>query len=58
MIDPATGWIKIRSVPEARADLVANQVDLAWLTKYYLPNKISVDRGKDFFAELKTYNDK
>ena len=29
MIDPATGWIEIRSVPEARADLVANQVELA-----------------------------
>ena len=32
MIDPATGWIEICSVPEARADLVANQVELAWLT--------------------------
>ena len=29
MIDPATDWIEIRSVPEARADLVANQVELA-----------------------------
>ena len=24
MIDPVRGWIEIRSVPEARADLVAN----------------------------------
>ena len=24
MIDPTTGWIDIRSLPEARADLVAN----------------------------------
>ena len=29
MIDSATNWIEIRSVPEARADLVANQVELA-----------------------------
>ena len=29
IIDPATGWIEIRSVPEARADLAANQVELA-----------------------------
>ena len=29
MIDPATGWIEICSVPEARANLVANQVELA-----------------------------
>ena len=26
MIDPATGWVEIRAVPSARADLVANQV--------------------------------
>ena len=30
-IDPATGWIELHSVPEARADLVANQVELFWL---------------------------
>ena len=53
MIDPATGWIEIRSVPEARTNLVANQVDLAWLTRYPLPNKITVDRGKEFLAEFK-----
>ena len=29
MIDPATGWIEIRTVPSAWADLVANQVKLA-----------------------------
>ena len=54
MIDPATGWIEVRSVPEARADLVANQVELAWLTRYPLPNKITVDRGKDHLAKFKT----
>ena len=32
MIDPATGWIEIGSVPEARANLVADQEGLAWLT--------------------------
>ena len=50
MIDPATNWIEICSVPEARADLVDNQVELAWLTRYPLPNKITVDRGKEFLA--------
>ena len=29
MIDPATGWIEIRSMLEARADLVANYIELA-----------------------------
>ena len=32
MIDLATGWIEIRTVPSAQADLVANQVELARLT--------------------------
>ena len=40
MIDPATGWIEIRTIPSARADLVTKQVELAWLTRYSLPSKI------------------
>ena len=56
MIDLATGWIEIRSVLEARADLVANQVELAWLTRYPMPNKFTVDRGKEFLAEFYTIN--
>ena len=58
MIDPATGWIEIRAVPSARADLVANQVELAWLTRYPLPTKVIVDRGKEFMAEFKTMIEK
>ena len=54
MIDPAIDWIEINSVPKARADLVPNQVELVWLTRYPLPNKIIVDRGKELLAELKT----
>ena len=50
MIDPATGW----SIPEVRANLVAIQVELAWLTRYFLPNKIRVDRGKELLAKFKS----
>ena len=32
MIDPATSWIEIHSVPEIIEDLAANQVELARLT--------------------------
>ena len=46
MINSATGQVEIRFMPEAREDLVANQVELAWLTRYSLPNKITVDRDK------------
>ena len=52
MIDPATSWIEIRSVPEAIADLVVNQVVPTWLTRYHLPNKITVDGGKELLAEM------
>ena len=44
MIDPAIGWIDL-------PDLVANQVELAWLSR---PNKITEDRGKEFLVEFKT----
>ena len=54
VIYPATCWIEIRSVPEAKADLVANPVELAWLTRYPLPNKITVDRCKEVLAKFQT----
>ena len=47
MIDPATGWIEICYVAEGRVDIVANQVELAWLSRYLLPNKTIVDRSKE-----------
>ena len=50
MIDPATSWI----VPDARADLVANQVELVWLTRYPLPNKIMVNRGKELLVKFES----
>ena len=53
MIDPAIGWKEIRCVPEIRADLVGNKVELAWLTRNPLPNTIIIDRGKELSAELK-----
>ena len=36
------------------SDVVAYQVELAWLTRYPLPNNITVDRGKELLAEPKT----
>ena len=45
--------IEIRSVPEVNVDLFANQVEQVRLTRYPLPNNITVDRGKELLAELK-----
>ena len=43
MIDPSTVLIKIRSVPETRADLVANQVELTCFTRYAFRNIMIID---------------
>ena len=50
------GWISMHSVPEVRTSLVSSEVEPAWLTRYPLPNKIIVDRGKEFLAEFKSLN--
>ena len=33
MIEPSIGWIDICALLEARTDLVANQIEFAWLTR-------------------------
>ena len=53
MIDQATSLIEICTGSEATAYLVANQLELAWITRYTLSKKIVVDRGKEFLAEFK-----
>ena len=58
MIDPATGWVEIRAVRSARADYVAQQVELGWLTRYPLPETVILDRGNEFLAEFTTMVEK
>ena len=41
---------EIHPVSEARGDLTANQVELAWPTRYPLSNEIIADRYKEFVA--------
>ena len=53
IIDPATGRIEIHTVPSAQADIIANQVELACLTCYPLPNKVIMDRGNEFLAKFR-----
>jgi hypothetical protein len=55
MIDPATSWFEIREVPGTkRADVVANIVEQAWLTRYPWPQEVILDRGTEFMAEFST----
>ena len=53
MIDLATDWIEIRTVPSARADIVANEIELTFLILYPLPNKVIVDRGNELLAKFR-----
>ena len=49
MIDQTIAWIETCSVPGAIVHLIANEVKLAWLTRYHLPCKI-VDIRKEFLC--------
>ena len=53
MIDPAPVWIEIRTLPCSRVNLVLNQVELAWLTRYPPPSKNILDCGNEFLVEFK-----
>ena len=48
----ARGWIESHYIPEARTDIGADQVELAWLTRYSLPNIITLHGGKQLLVEF------
>ena len=54
MIDPATGWFEMQTLPSKRADVVANIVEQCWLARYPWPTQIIFyfDRGGEFMAEF------
>ena len=53
MIDPATGWFDMVPIETKRADIIANKLEQAWLTKYPWRTKVVLDRGTEFMAEVK-----
>jgi hypothetical protein len=54
MIDPAKGLFKIQQISSKHAYVVANEVELAWLSRYPRPSIITYDRGTEFMAEFTT----
>ena len=48
IIDPETGWFKIKEIPSKRANYVSNAVKLTWLTRYPWPTSIILDRSREF----------
>ena len=50
MIDPATSWFEIIQSDTATSDVVANKVEIAWLSRYPWPTKITYDHGSEFIG--------
>ena len=52
IIDPATGWFKMKQIQNKEAIKIANIVDQTWLTWYPWPTIIHFDRGTKFMARI------
>jgi RNase H-like domain found in reverse transcriptase/Reverse transcriptase (RNA-dependent DNA polymerase)/Integrase zinc binding domain/Retroviral aspartyl protease len=52
MIDPATGWLEIKEIPNKKAITIAETVEQVWLTRYPKPQVLNFDRGSEFMAEF------
>ena len=51
MIDPATGWFGMTAIKTKSSDLIANNIEQTWLSKYLWPSKIILDLGTKFTKE-------
>ena len=51
MIDPATGWFKIKQYDDKKSITVANIVKQEWLARYPRPYRITLDRGSEFISQ-------
>ena len=52
MIDPATGFFEVVEIGTKTADVIANWLEIQWLTRYPWPTEITMDRGTEFAAEV------
>jgi hypothetical protein len=50
MIDPATGWFEIVQSETKTADVVANKVEIAWLSQHPWPTRVTYDHGSEFIG--------
>ena len=51
MIDPATGWFKIKQYDDKKSITVANIVEQEWLARYPRPYLITLDQGSEFIGQ-------
>jgi len=52
MIDLATGFFEIVEIGEKTANIIANWLELHWLTQYPWPTEMPMDKGKEFAREV------
>ena len=51
MIDPATGWFKIKQYNDKKSITVANIVEQEWLARYPRLYLITLDQGSEFIGQ-------
>ena len=51
MIDPATGWFKIKQYDDKKSIMVANIVEQQWLARYPRPYFITLHWGSEFIGQ-------
>ena len=51
MIDPETGWFKIKQYDDKKSITVANIVNQEWLARYPRPYLITLDRASEFTVQ-------
>jgi len=52
MVDPATGFFEMVEIGEKTANIIANWLELHWLSPYPWPTEITMDKGKEFAREV------
>jgi len=52
MVDPATGFFETVEIGQKTADVIANWLEIHWLTRYPWPTEITIDKGREFAGEL------
>jgi len=53
MIDPATGFFDIVDIGQKTADVIANWLEIHWLSRCPWPTEITMDKGSEFAAEVR-----
>jgi len=52
MVDPATGFFEIVEIGQKTTDVIANWLEIHWLTRCLWPTEITMDKGREFAREV------